>query len=59
MADSFDDFVFVMNWPSINSILLCPDSFSFSIPDKHLWIKKATGLGVTEFEIYGMALSEG
>ena len=39
----------------VNSITGAPSNPAYSFKIKHLWVKKATGLGVTEFMLRFMA----
>ena len=41
--------------PSINKYNIKPNNVLFPFKEKHLWIKKTTGLGVTEFMLRFMA----
>jgi hypothetical protein len=43
------------NYPSTNQWGIKRDNVLFPFKEKHLWIKKATGLGVTEFMLRFMA----
>jgi hypothetical protein len=40
---------YLNSYPSTKQFNIRPDNILFPFKEKHLWIKKATGLGVTEF----------
>jgi hypothetical protein len=46
---------YLNSYPSTNQFNIKPDNVLYPFKEKHLWIKKATGLGVTEFMLRLMA----